>query len=374
MKSIKPKGLIFISDVEKALEHEWFVDFVNKSEFELTFILFNSKNSELFNYIVKNGFVCKNFALKTKYFIPYYIILFAIKLLFRRVNFVHCHLFEASLIGLISAKIAGIKKRIYTRHHSDFHHTYFPKAVKYDLLINKLATHIIAVSNTIKKILIHMENVQTDKITVIPHGIPFSTFNKSITKQEVDEIKKKYIINDYSPVIGVISRFTEWKGVHYIIPAFKELLLSYPNAKLILANAEGDYEIEIRKLLSDIPQSAYQLILFEPNIIPLYKSFDVFVHTPIDANCEAFGQIYIEALCFEIPMICTLSGIANDLIINERNALVVDYKNTKEIYLALKKLLTNKDLCNKLVHQGKIDVKEYNFEMKFKRTKSIYLS
>jgi glycosyltransferase involved in cell wall biosynthesis len=374
MKTNKIIGIIFISDVTKALEHEWFVDFVNKNELELTFILFNSKNSELFNYIVGKGFVCKNYALKTKYFIPYYVVIFAFKLLLKRVNFVHCHLFEASLIGLLSAKIAGIKKRIHTRHHSDFHHTYFPNAIKYDFLINNLSTHIIAVSNNVKNILIKKEQVEDYKITVIPHGIPINTFDKPINKKEIDDIKKKYNITNNSPIIGVISRFTEWKGVQYIIRAFEKFILDYPNAKLVLANAEGDYETQIKKMLSELPTSSYCLITFESNIIPLYKSFDVFVHTPIDVNFEAFGQIYIEALCFEIPMVCTLSGIANDLIINEKNALVVDYKNSEEIYITIKRLLNDDKLRNQIVNQGKIDVRKYNFETKFEKTRTIYLS
>ena len=373
MEIKKIKGIIFISNVTKALEHEWFVDFVNKNEFSLTFILFNSKNSELFNYIVDKGFVCKNFTLKTKYFIPFYVIFFSIKLLLKRVHFVHCHLFEASLIGLISAKMARIKKRIHTRHHSDFHHTYFPNAVKYDLLINKLSTHVIAVSNTIKTILISKENVDPKKIAVIPHGIPFNTFDKATNKKEIYDIKQKYNLSNYSPIIGVISRFTEWKGVQYIIPAFKKFILDYPNAKLVLANAGGDYEIHIKKLLTELPASSYCLITFENNIIPLYKSFDIFLHTPIDANCEAFGQIYIEALCYEIPMVCTLSGIANDFIINEKNALVVGYKNSEEIYTAIKRLLGDDNLRSQIVHQGKMDVKEYNFETKFEKIKTLYL-
>lgn len=374
MNDEKIRGIVFISNVTKALEHEWFVDFVDKNKFDLTFVLFNSKNSDLFNYIKNGEFKCRNYTLKSKFFIPYYVLFFALKMFFKRYHFVHCHLFEASIIGLLASKICRIKKRIYTRHHSDFHHTYFPKAVKYDLFINRMSTNIIAVSNNIKNILIDKEKVNANKIVVIPHGIPFDIFNQPIKLQEIEEIKQKYSIENHSPVIGVISRFTEWKGVHYIIPAFKKLLLSYPNAKLILANAEGDYEANIKKMLSDLPNSSFQLILFEPNIISLYKTFDVFVHTPIDDSCEAFGQVYIESLGFEIPMVCTLSGIANDFIVNEKNALVVDYKSSEEIYIALKKILASDDLRNKLIYQGKIDVKEYNFETKFEKTKGIYLS
>jgi glycosyltransferase involved in cell wall biosynthesis len=370
----KVKGLIFISNVHKALEHEWFCEFVNKKEFDFEFILFNSKNSDLYHFIIAQGFKCKNYPLRSKFFIPFYILFFYFKILFSKYDLVHCHLFEASLIGLIASKFAGIKKRIHTRHHSDFHHIYFPNAVKYDLLINKYSTHIIAVSNNIKDILINKENVEPAKITVIPHGMPSAVLNTSISEIEVANAKKKYGLELSNPIIGVVSRFTEWKGIQYIIPAFNQFLQSNINAKLVLANAHGDYEDELRKLLLELPKKSYVLIPFESNMPPLFKSFDIFVHTPIDKYCEAFGQVYIEALGLKVPMVCTISGIANDVIVNRKNAMVVRHKNSADIYEAICELTSNMELRNNIIKEGHFSVQSFSFESKFEKLKQLYLS
>jgi glycosyltransferase involved in cell wall biosynthesis len=374
MNNYRIKGLIFISNVQKALEHEWFCEFVNKKEFDFEFILFNSKNSDLYHFINAQGFKCKNYSLSSKFFIPFYILFFYFKLLFAKYDFVHCHLFEASLIGLIASKFAGIKKRIHTRHHSDFHHTYFPNAVKYDLLINKYSTHIIAVSNNIKEILIQKEEVESAKITVIPHGMPAAVLNKSISEIDVANAKKKYGLELSSPIIGGVSRFTEWKGIQYIIPAFKQFLQTNSNAILVLANAHGDYENELKKLLTELPKNSFVLIPFESNMLPLFNSFDVFVHTPIDKYCEAFGQVYIEALALKVPMVCTISGIANDVIVNKKNALVVRYKNSTDIYDAISELTSNSELRNDIIKEGHISVQKFSFESKFEKLKQLYLS
>ncbi len=373
MNKPKSNGLIFISNVQKALEHEWFCDYIDKNLFNIEFVLFNSKHSELYNYIVKQGFKCKNYSLPSKYLIPYYISLFWLKCCIKRYDFIHCHLFEASLIGIISGKLAKIKKRIYTRHHSDFHHVYFPSAVKYDLLINKYSTHIIAVSNNIKTILIQKENVSSDKITVIPHGLPSSVLNIEISEKEISEAKLKYNYKSNYPIIGVISRFTEWKGIQYIIPAFKLFIAEHKNAKLVLANAHGDYEPKIKELLSELPDESYILIPFENNILPLFKTFDMFIHVPIDKNSEAFGQVYIEAMAVKVPMICTLSGIANDFIVNEKNALVVDYKNADDIYKTMCKLINTPELKNRIIKEANNSVQFFSFETKINTLKKIYL-
>jgi glycosyltransferase involved in cell wall biosynthesis len=374
MKNKKVRGVIFISNVTKAMEHEWFVDFTDKTKFDFEFVLFNSANSPLYNYITSKGFTCTNYALPSTYLVPFYISFFAVKLLVKRPDFVHCHLFLASVIGISAAKLAGIRKRIYTRHHTDVHHVYNPHAVKYDKMVNALSTHVIAVSKNSANILQVLENVPAEKITIINHGIPAQLMDKHVPPEQISEMRKRYQLQDKFPIIGVISRFVPEKGIQYIIPGFKLLLNDFPKAKLVLANARGNYEQQILSLLREIPQESYVLIPFELNVDPLFKNFDVFVHAPIDETCEAFGQVYIEALSMGIPMVCTLSGIANDLIIHERNALVPEYKNAESICKQIKRMLQDDVLRAQIIANGKEDVKEHTFEKKFEKIISVYLN
>jgi glycosyltransferase involved in cell wall biosynthesis len=368
------KGLILISNVHKALEHEWFCDYINKNEFDLEFILFNSRESELYKFIIQRGFKCKNYTLKSKFYIPFYLLIFYVKLIIRRYDFIHCHLFEASLIGLMSAKLAGIKKRIYTRHHSDFHHVYFPGAVKYDLLINKLSTHIIAVSHIVEKVLMEKENVSANKISVIEHAIDLKMFDKNeINTVRVENLKKKHGISMGVKVIGVVSRFTEWKGVQFIIPAFKMYLESYPDSVLVLANANGEYKEKIMALLHELPGNSYILIEFENDSAAMFQMFDVFIHVPISAEVEAFGQVYIEAMASSVPCIFTKSGIGNRILENKFNCIVVNYSDYKTIFEALILLFVDKQLSHSIVKEALFTVQSnFSIERKNKSIVSIY--
>ncbi|MBK8845466.1 MAG: glycosyltransferase family 4 protein [Bacteroidetes bacterium] len=100
------------------------------------------------------------------------------------------------------------------------------------------------------------------------------------------------------------------------------------------------------------------MIEFEKNVFDLYACFDVFVHVPVDEYVEAFGQIYIEAMAIEIPSIFTLSGVASEYIQNMKNALVVDFKNSEQIYEAIIYTLSHPDIIDAIVKQGKKDVFE----------------
>ena len=87
--------------------------------------------------------------------------------------------------------------------------------------------------------------------------------------------------------------------------------------------------------------------------------FDVFVHVPVDKNSEAFGQTYIEALAVGVPSVFTLSGVACEFIENGKNALVVDYQNSEQIYEALKRILSDKALDYQLFINGRKDIEKY---------------
>ncbi len=351
-----------ISNINKSLAFEWISDYLDKGKFNLNFILLNPGESELENYLIQKGVSVYRINYTSKRDIPKAIFKTYKILKKNGISIVHTHLFDANIIGLFAAWLARIPKRIHTRHHSDYHHIYFPKAVIYDKFINSLSTTIIAISSVVKDILIIKEKVSEKNIRIIHHGFKLDEF-LNVPESLVGNLKVKYIKNNFTPVIGVISRYTEWKGIQYIIPAFQRILHKYPNALLVLANASGDYKIEIQNLLQKIPKENYIEISFESNIYALYKLFDIFIHVPISSDAEAFGQTYVESLASGIPSIFTLSGIANEFIKDKQNALVIPFKNSDAIYNAVTQLLTDRDLSNRLKINGINDV-QTNFKLK----------
>lgn len=347
------KVVYIISDIDKALAFEWIAMGLSKEKFELSFLLLTAqKSSILQTFLEQNNFTVRSIVCAGKKDWPL-AWLSIIKYLKRwKPDLVHCHLLQANILGLTAAKVLGIPKRIYTRHHSDYHFRYFPKGVKWDKLSNRMATHIVAPSNGVKKILMEMEHVLPDKITTINHGFDLAYF-ESVPKQIIASVQQKYNPEHKYPVVGVISRFTELKGIQYIIPAFEKLLEQYPNALLLLFNAKGDFAHTLNEQLKQhIPEHAYKTVAFESELAAVYQLFDVFVQVSTDTNIEAFGQTYIEALAAGVPSVFTLSGIAPDFIQHLKNAVVVPFKNEEAIYKGIHILLEDKNLRNEIIQEG----------------------
>ncbi len=368
-----------VSNIEHALAFEWVATYLPNENISLSFILLNPAENVPLEIFLKEKNIPTLFVKyrgKKDIFSAIWKVRKQLKMW--KTNVVHCHLFDANVVGLLASKSLGIKKRIYTRHHSDYHHVYFPRAVYYDRFVNYLATDIVAISGAVKEILEKKEFVNPKKIQLIPHGFKLDIFeldkNNPDIQNRIDALRTKYSTKNFFPVIGVIARYTSWKGIQYIIPAVSELLKKYPKAKILLANAKGDYKNEIQNLLKTlIPENQYQEIPYETDLGALYQLFDVYVHTPIDAYKEAFGQTYIEALASGIPSVFSLSGIASEFIQHEHNACVVPFENSEKITENIIKILENEDLKNKIIENGKKDIQNFKLNIFIEKLKNLYL-
>jgi glycosyltransferase involved in cell wall biosynthesis len=345
-----------ISGIQKALAFEWIAEEWDWSRSRLSFVLLNPGPSPLEEWLRQRQVPVYHVPYRGKGDLPK-----AIEQVYRilkknKIGVVHCHLFDACLVGLLAARLAGVKKRVYTRHYATFHQVYFPRAVYYDKFINFLATHIVAISRNVTDAL-RKEGVRSSKIHLIHHGFKLAEF-AAVTPERQVRLRKKYALTGKGPVIGMISRYFELKGIQYVIPAFKRLLADFPDAHLVLANATGEYAPVIKALLAGMPAGNYTEIPFEEDIAALYHAFDVFVHVPINEHIEAFGQTYVEALAAGVPSVFTLSGIAPEFIESGINALVVPFQDEEAIYRAVSQLLRDEPLRAKLIEEGRADVQQ----------------
>jgi len=352
---MQKKHLVYIvSHVQKSLAFEWIATRLHH-EYHLTFLLLNPGPSPLESFLHGSGIEVRRMTYRGKVDFFHTFLKTLLFLLWQRPDVIHAHLLDAQLVGLSAAWLAGIRKRVYTRHTSTYHHRYAPAGVKYDKLSNRLATQIVSISQATDHVLLRMENVSATKIVRIPHGFDFTVF-EDVSEERIGKVKLKWNIPDSRPVIGVVSRHIAWKGIQFIIPAFSDFQKQFPNALLVLANASGPHHDALMKQLEALKKACVVQIPFEDDIAALYRVFDIFVHVPVDATVEAFGQTYVEAMASGIPSILTRSGIASEFAEDRINAMVVPFQDSDAITTALLALWKDNALRQRLASAGKRDV------------------
>lgn len=365
------KVVYIVSNIDKAVFFEHTALMLRDAGVDLSFILINSSESSLAAFLRANGFTV-HFLEVDKLLFSWRQILACTKILRDiKPQVVHCHLSAANFVGLISARLAVVPIRIYTRHAGKPLVSSFKERIL-DRLQNSLATRIVAITESIKQLLLS-EGVQENKITIVHHGFDIARMMKPDT-DEIKRIKQQYNPDNKYPVVGVIARWMQWKGIQYIIPAFAKLLKDYPDAKLCLFNASdnADYSAEISEMLKALPAGSYQRVDFEKNIYDLYHLFDIYVHVPVNPYCEAFGQTYVEALAAGVPSVFTLSGVAREFI-TEDNAYIVDFENSNAIYGKMKAILVKQNDPAMLFKNGQAAVSRmFSLELYISTLLSIY--
>lgn len=246
---------------------------------------------------------------------------------------VHTHLFDDSLPALFAAKLAGIPVRVATKQDTAFHWYYAPKGVKYDRRINRLATHLVAVSEECREFILEKENADPAKVHLVHHGIPVAELS-----HQTEEAKKR-LREKYNPegnfLVGTVARLIDWKGHRYILEAATTLVPEFPDLCFLFAgegNLKAELEATIRKnkLEKHVRFSGW---VNRSDIPSLYGIMDIYLHP---AFMEPFGFVLAEAMVNGTPVISTPTGAARDAIVNGENGLLVEYKNAEAIVEAIR--------------------------------------
>lgn len=274
---------------------------------------------------------------------------------------VHCHLAIAQLVGLTTAWVLRIKKRIYTRHHTTFYIHEIPKLRFLDYLSNACATHIGSTCQNVTDCMVKYDGVDPKNIHLLLPGIHLEEFS-NVSDERLMDVRKRHGLDAGSPAFLVISRLVPYKCVDNIFNAFESLIKSYPSAKLLLANGKGPLREHFEKRARELPAGSIRFLPFEPDLPALMKAVTAFIHVPESPESEAFGQVYIEAWAAGVPCILTASGVARELAQHSENAWVVPFGDSQAIGFAMKKLIEEPGLREKFSVQGPASVRNYSIQ------------
>lgn len=163
------------------------------------------------------------------------------------------------------------------------------------LLYNR-SDQIISLSNTLKEDLIKNYKIDPKKLKIVYNFINLKNI-KSKMLIEIDDSEKNIFKKD---VIINIGRLTKQKGQVHLIKAFKYINENNPDINLVILGTGELYKYFkdlIKKL--NLENNVY-LLGFKVNPYRyLYRS-KLYVNTSL---YEGFGNVLIEAMCCELPVI-----------------------------------------------------------------------
>jgi glycosyltransferase involved in cell wall biosynthesis len=351
---------------------EWVVNAIDRSRFDLSFILLG-ETPPAWTAALESANIPYHFL---KYAGPDHVpsLISQVADLCRRLcpDVVHIHYGE-TMAGLLGAYFADVPVRIYTRHHARLPEgcTLPPREQAAGRISQAAATHIVAPNLLVRDVLLE-EGVNPNKISLINFGLDPKIY-KHVPSRKIEAARAKYLPAGASPVIGMVSRAVELKGIQYVIPAFRSILDTHPNAILLLVNPVGPYQDEIMRLLARELPEHFVTTGHDDEMEALYKLFDVLVHVPVTPHAEAFGLVYIEAMAAGVPLVATKSGIAVEFMEHMKNAWVVDYRNSDQIARGVLTLLSDRAARDLIIAGGMASASAFTVERMVSEHQDLYL-
>lgn len=270
------------------------------------------------------------------------------------IDILQTHLYEASFVGLLAAKLAKTPYRILTRHHLD---QAYMVGKKLPIFLDKWeandADRVVVLSNAVKEFLVSKDSIDADKITVIHQGFDFDGF--IATEEDRKRIRDEFNLTEQEFLVGTIGNFFPTKGHRFLVQALKELLKSIPEIKLFFVGSGGDID-SLKNQISELGLEEKVIFAgFRKDVNACMKAVDIVVHPSLS---EAFCQVLIETMSVGTPLISTDVGGAKEVITHNENGMLIPPENVDSIIEAVKRVYLEKDFTRQMALAGQKSVWE----------------
>ncbi|MFN3020919.1 glycosyltransferase family 4 protein [Chryseobacterium sp. TY3] len=268
---------------------------------------------------------------------------------------IHSHTPKAGLVSMLAAKLAGVPHRLHTVAGLPLMEAQGLKR-KILMLVEELtyaaATHVYPNSKGLSDFILENKLTKGTKLKVIANGssngIDTTYFDKdNLDQNDLFVLKKSLNIEDDDKVFIFVGRLVGDKGLNELIDAFDEIDRNNTKTKLILV---GTFEDE----LDPLHTSTLEKIKSNSNIINVGWQTDVRPYLAIadiltfPSYREGFPNVVMQAGAMGLASIVSNINGCNEIIIENKNGLIIPVKNKKALAEAMQKLLNDQVLLNSL--------------------------
>lgn len=249
---------------------------------------------------------------------------------------------------------------VHSLHEVTNHESNFSSLNQYPLLryiVNKKSIKLIFHSNSVRDKFLSIQNEFWGAKNIIRQiqTIPFGLFETYLLFDDVNTKTLKK--NDNEFIVLYYGRITKYKGLNYLVEAFRKLQEIDSSIKLIIAGA-GEPYFEFNEYDKNI--TFINKHLSDKEIVELHKATDITICPYTSASQSG---ITMTSYLFRKPVIATNVGGFVEVIDNMKTGLLIAHSSADEIIEAVLLIKNNSDLLNNMI----LNIKE-----KFNKTDSEY--
>lgn len=206
--------------------------------------------------------------------------------------------------GEVSFLLTGIRKPLVVTYHSDIVRQKALLKAYQPFLMRFLdrADAIVATSPSYVETSPYLSRFK-EKCVVIPLGIDTSLYERSEKTQEMVETVRRKV---GAPFVLFVGRLIYYKGVEYLVRAFKKV----PEPYRLVIIGRGPLEEKLKKEVAELNLSG-RVVFVKPlpfdELLAFYHACELFVLPSVERS-EAFGIVLLEAQACRKPVVSTELG------------------------------------------------------------------
>ncbi|MEH7510849.1 glycosyltransferase family 4 protein, partial [Priestia megaterium] len=210
------------------------------------------------------------------------------------------------------------------------------KAIKY-------ASHIIVLSDSFREPLIKL-GAKSKNITTVITGIDYP-----------DNQRGKLETSPSNLVITCVARLGPRKGHNHLFEALARLKKYTSNVEVLIVG-DGQMREKLEKQKKALGLSMVKFLGSRDDVPSILNKTDIFVLPTIN---DSLPLSIIEAMHSGTAVISTNCGGIPELIKHNKTGIIVEPGDTEQLAHALKFLIKNKEVRNKMSTNGKIHAKNH---------------
>lgn len=252
-----------------------------------------------------------------------------------RPDVVHTHLFDADLIGILTARALGVR-RCCTSIHSFSFFVARRHRWRYRWLLGPLVGRFLAVSRALADYLVRECRLPASRVRVVPNGIDTARFAPAARPAPRSAP---------GPTVGVLTRLDTRKGLPYLLRAMAQLRSDLPDARLLIGGDGEDRPALEREACSLGLTGRVEFVGAVGDSADFYRRLDCFVLPSLD---EAFGLVLLEAMAAGLPVVGTRVGGIPEILEDGVQGRLVAPADSQALAGAIRELCADPLRCRRM--------------------------
>lgn len=296
-------------------------------------------------------------------------------------DIVHTHASKAGAIGRIAANKAGVNQ-IYHTFHGHIFHSYFGKTKtrfykNLERYLAKKSTKIIAISELQKHELVNIHKIcKPEKVEIIPLGFDLRRFKEN-QEEKREKFRNEWKIKENEIAIGIIGRIVPIKDHNFFVDVIEKTLKKTNKQIRFFIIGDGEKKQEIIDYAksknintsSNSKSATLQFTSWIKDIDQANAGLDIIC---LSSKNEGTPVSLIEAQASLKPIVSTKIGGINDVVIENKTALLSDVGDIDKYVLNLIKLIENKEYRFSFSENARIQSNKFSYNRLINNIEKLY--